>query len=122
MSEQFPLKIKRQPFKPYFVLEIDRKEIPARVWKLDENFVVAHIDGQGAYTIDIRDVGFFFVEKNAKRYKNAPAPRRVDGSVLTTAMKAAAKALGRHCGDLAAELEFLRDALLPHANKKGEQL
>ncbi len=123
MREPFQLKIKRQPFPPHFVLQLDELEVPARVSKLNEECVVAHIEGKGAYTIDIRGVGFFFVEKMAEPYKNGPAPPSVEGSVLRTIMRTAVRTLGEHCGDVAAELTLLRDAFWPYVNeKRGEQV
>ncbi len=113
MSEGLILEIKQQPFEPPFVLQVGGEELPAYVGKLDDNHVVARISDKGNYKIDVSDVGFFFVEKKAEPYKGRKVLQGFDGGILNRTLRATAKSLGEHCGDVITELEFVRGVLFP---------
>jgi len=113
MRQELVLKIKQQPFEPPFVLQVDGEDVHARVGKLDDHHVVAHVGDMGAYKIDVSDVGFFFVEKKAEPYEGGKVPQGLNGGVLNRTLMAAARALGEHCGDVMVELEFVRGVVTP---------
>jgi len=122
MSEMLALEIKQQPFEPPFVLRIDGEELDTHVGKLDDDHVIAQIDGRGTYRINTADVGFFFVEKTAEPYKGTKAPRALSGGIVNRALRAAAESLGGHCGDVVSECQYVRSALsaVLMLNKRGE--
>ena len=121
MGEELTLRIKQQPFDPHFVLQIGEEELSANVSKLDDNHVVARIKNRGNYKIDIREVGFFFVEKLAKPYEGGKIPSGVNDGVPTRILRAAAKSLGMHCGDVTTELRYVWGVLSPRRPSSGER-
>ncbi|MFC1734930.1 hypothetical protein ACFL1X_02365 [Candidatus Hydrogenedentota bacterium] len=112
MKDVILVKIKQQPFAPPFVVEVDG-EPSTRVSKLDDAHVVAHIDGRGAYKIDISDVGFFSVEKEAVFCEGMGVPEEGQKGSLARIFRATSRTLGEHCGDVLTEFRLVRDALLP---------
>ena len=97
MKEEKIVKIKRQLFDPLFVIQIDEKDVPARIARLDDNSIVAKIEGRGTYRIDVSGVGFWFVEKKAEPYEPDKVLPEIHGYTPERMMTAAAKALGQEC-------------------------
>ena len=117
MTENLAVRIKQQPFAPSFVIAIGEKEVSARVHKLDDDHVVAHINGRGTYRIDITDVGFFFVEKEAQPCSNSKAFTQLNGTPLARVLRRAAKSVGEHCGDVFTEFESVLTVLSPRGRR-----
>lgn len=112
--DEMTVRIKQQPFDPPFVVQVDNKDVASRIHRLDDNSVVAKIDGLGTYRIDITDVGFWFVERKAKRYESDKGiPQGIRGSIPKRMLTAVAASLGWHCATVADEFREIRDFLFP---------
>ena len=117
MRQALALRIKQQPFEPPFVVQVGGEELSVRGGKLDDNHLIAHIDGKGNYKIDISGVGFFFVDKKAEPYEGSKVPPGFSGGILNRTSRVAAKSLGEHCGDVITELQYVRSVLFPQVDR-----
>ena len=112
MVSEMNVKIKRQLFNPPFVIQVGDEHVPARTAMLDSSSVVARIEGRGIYRIDITDVGFWFVEREARLYEAGSVLPKIRGGIFERAVLAFARSCGRHCGAVADEFQNIQDLLL----------
>ena len=118
IMDEMTVRIKQQPFDPPFVVQLDSNDVASRIHRLDDNSVVAKIDGVGTYRIDITDVGFWFVERKAKRYEpDEGVPQGIRGGILERMLTAVATSVGWHCGTVADEFREIRDFLSPRSQR-----
>ena len=117
MAEKMMLKIRQQPFDPPFVIEMDGEERPARVGKLENGHILAQIEGDGTYAIDVSDVGFFFVEREAVPAEHAAGSKHLGFGAVSRLSRHAAKLVGEHFGDVLGEFQTVRSAVLPRISR-----
>ena len=112
MAGELAVRIKRQPHEPPFVLRIGDEDVPARIAKLNDHGVAASIKGLGIYRIDTSNVGFWFVDREAKPWEPGRSLPEIHGGILERSSRAVARSLGHHCGSVISEFGEVLDALL----------
>lgn len=112
MSDSLTVRIKQQPFDPPFVIEIDGQEAPASIGKSYSGWLLANIHGKGTYKINVSDVGFFFVEREAVAMGNGVLPGIPGAGKLNRISRSVAEVVGEHCGDVWTELKTVQSILL----------